>query len=142
MKGVYFVMHKEPLSTTPGYFNAETFGMPLGMVEGKGLVAWGTKEWLKLELSAPTPTSGEGSSQSLVASDLISLACAMRPPLKKRKPNANPKPPFRGPRSFQVSVYRRCWAWYAWKGAPPHSLPCPRLPLAVPKLHPFKKKNW
>ena len=131
-------MHKEPLSTTPVYFNAETFGMPLGMVEGKGLVAWGTKEWLKLELSAPTPTSGEGSSQSLVASDLISLACAMRPPLKKRKPNL----------PLEVrGASRLVYTGGAGPGTPgrePLPIPCPAHVFLwlFPSCILLKKKNW
>lgn len=48
-------MHKEPLSTTPVYFNAETFGMPLGMVEGKRLVAWGTNLVVKVGTFSPNP---------------------------------------------------------------------------------------
>lgn len=43
--------------------------------------------WLKLELSAPAPTSREGSSQSLVANDLISLACVKKQKNKKQTQN-------------------------------------------------------
>lgn len=58
MKGVYFVIHKEPLSTTPVYFNAETFGMPLGMGLGGReveLVAWGTNLVVKVGTFSPSP---------------------------------------------------------------------------------------
>lgn len=74
---MYFVIPKEPFNPTC-FFNAE----PLGM-GGRGWLPGELALGLKLELSAPTSASGERSSQSLVVNDLISLACAMKPPFKK-----------------------------------------------------------